>query len=89
MYYRVILIFNGILLYSISKSFQKPNFLNSPRKHTSQLMDLVLRPNKKISVFWVTSLKNLGRVSTQFFLIIFFPNFFFMHFERRNAFQNA
>ena len=26
-----------------------------------------VRPNKKISVFWVTGLKILGRVSTNFF----------------------
>ena len=50
MHYRVILIFKGICIYSFSKSVQKSSFLNFPRKHTSQLMDLVLRPNKKISV---------------------------------------
>ena len=33
---------------------------------------LVLRPNKKISVFLVTGLKILGRVGTHNFFIIFF-----------------
>ena len=44
----------------------------------------LLRPNKKISVFLVTGLKILGRVGTHFF-----SGIFFMHFGRRNAFQNA
>ena len=52
----------------------------------------LLKPNKKISVFQVTGLKNLGR---HVFLLIFFLMFFsgkkynFMHFERHFAFQNA
>ena len=33
---------------------------------------LLLRPNKKISVFGVTGLKILGRVGTHMFFIIFF-----------------
>ena len=31
-----------------------------------------LRPNKKISVFWVTGLKILGRVGTHIFFYFFF-----------------
>ena len=30
-----------------------------------------VRPNKKISVFWVTGLKILGRVDTHFFKLFF------------------
>ena len=49
------------------------------------------RPNKKISVFWVTALKILGRVGTYKFLVVFFleKKYDFMHLERHFAFQNA
>ena len=33
---------------------------------------ITLRPNKKISVFCLTGLKNLGRVGTHIFFIFFF-----------------
>ena len=39
---------------------------------TCFLMQKLLRPNKKISVFLVTGLKILGRLGTHIFLIIFF-----------------
>ena len=44
----------------------------------------VVRPNKKINLFWITCLTILGRVDTPIFLIIFFPgkNNNFMHFEQ-------
>ena len=50
-----------------------------------------VRPNKEISVFRVTGLKILGRVGIHIFLNSFFSGkkYNFMHFERRNAFQNA
>ena len=52
----------------------------------TELTYLGLRPNKKISVFQVTALIILGRVGTHFF---FWKKYSSMHFERRNAFQNA
>ena len=41
-------------------------------------------PNKKISVFRVTDLKNLGRVGTHIFFNHLFSGkiYYFMHFER-------
>ena len=45
-----------------------------------------IRPNTKLSVFWVTGLKVLGRVGTHFFSG---KKHNCMHFERPNAFQNA
>ena len=50
-----------------------------------------LRPNKKISVFWVTGQKILDRENTHIFLIIFFSGkkYNLKHFERHVAFQNA
>ena len=52
---------------------------------------LVLKPNKKICAFRITGLKILDRVGTHIFLIIVFSGkkYNFMHFERRNAFQNV
>ena len=45
------------------------------------------RQNKKKSVFGVTGLKNLGRaIGTHIF---FLKKYNFMHFEKRNDFQNA
>ena len=63
-------------------------------KHEPTHEILVLRPNKKISVFQVKGLKVLDRVlsrHTYFFLIVFFSGkeFDSMHFERHFAFQNA
>ena len=51
----------------------------------------LVRPNKKISVFRVTGLTILVRVvGTHIFSNHFFlEKYNFMHFERRNAFQNA
>ena len=49
-------------------------------------LQIALRPNKKISVFWVTGLKILGRVGT--YLFFCWKKYNFMHFERHN-FQNA
>ena len=44
----------------------------------------------KKSVFRVTGLKISGRVGTHiFFNYFFWKKYYFMHFERRNAFQNA
>ena len=48
---------------------------------------VMIRPNKEISVFRVTGMKRLGRVGTHIFFSGKIYNF--MHFERRNAFQNA
>ena len=50
-----------------------------------------VRPNKKISVFWVTGLKILGRVGTHIFFnhFLFWKKYNFMHFERHFAFQDA
>ena len=44
-----------------------------------------------MSVFRVIGLKNLGRVGTHIFLIVFFSGkkYNFMHFKRHFAFQNA
>ena len=50
------------------------------------------RPNtKKLSVFWVTGLKILGRIGTHIFFNYLFSGkkYNFMHFERHLAFQNA
>ena len=51
------------------------------------LNSIVLRPNKKISVFRVTGLKILAHI----FFFIFFSGkkYNFVHFERHFAFQNA
>ena len=61
--------------------------------HESTHEILVLRPNKKISVFWVTGLKMLGRVLSRhtYFFFFFFSGkkYDFMHFERHFVFQNA
>ena len=46
----------------------------------------MILPNKRISEFRVTGLKNLGMVGTQDF---FFEKCNFMHFERHFASQNA
>ena len=51
-----------------------------------------VRPNKKISVFWIMGLKTLGKVGTHNFIIIIFysgKKYNFMHFERHFPFQNA
>ena len=48
-----------------------------------------VRPNKKTSVFRVTGLKILGRVSTYFNYFLSGKKYNFMHFERHIAFQNA
>ena len=49
-------------------------------------MYLLVRPNKKISVFRVMGLKILGRVGTQIF---FLKTYNFMDHEKHFAFQNA
>ena len=46
---------------------------------------LTFRPNKKVTVFRVTGLKNLGTHFFPFFL----KNDNLMHFERQYALQNA
>ena len=54
------------------------------------LLEIKVKPNKKISVFQVTGLKFLGRVGTHVFLVFFsWKKYNFMHFERHFAFQNA
>ena len=40
--------------------------------HSTPLEILVLRPNKKISVFRVTGLKTLSRVGTHIFFLLYF-----------------
>ena len=54
-------------------------------------IDSFIRPNKKISVFRVTGLKILSKVSTHFFhyFFSFWKEYYFMHFERHFAFQNV
>ena len=56
------------------------------KKHLSEMV-ILIRPNKKISVFWVTGLKILHIL---FLLLLFFgKKNNFMHFERHFAFQNV
>ena len=47
---------------------------------------LLLGKIKKISVFWVTGLKIVGRVGTYVFFLFFFSDFF-MHFEGEMPFK--
>ena len=49
-----------------------PSLMLYQLDHSSPLEILVLRPNKKISVFRVMGLKILGREGTHFFVIIVF-----------------
>ena len=60
------------------------------RKPNTQLENNTFRPNKKIPVFKVTRLYLYLLVKTYYFFFKFSGKIYnFMHFERRNDFQNA
>ena len=60
-----------------------------PELSKHDIYNPLLRPNIKISVFQITSLKILGRVGTHIFFFFFMEKCNFMHFERHFDFQNA